>query len=176
MLRKEKPLKHKTIYKGKILNFCVDEILLPNEKKQIREYTQHPGAVTILPFLTKNKIILVRQYRYPVKKFLYELPAGKITPGENCLACVKRELIEETGYKPGYIKKLVSFYPTPAFSDEILHIYLAKDLKPSKDLPDEDEFIDRIVVNFDEAVRWVFNGKISDAKSIIGILFFKYKK
>lgn len=170
-MKKELTKKHKVLYKGKILNFCVDTVILPNSKTEIREYTSHPEAVAILPFLDKKNVILVRQYRYPTKKFLYEIPAGKVRKGEKVINCVKRELLEETGYKSKYIKKLISFYPTPAFSDEILHIFVAKKLVPFVQKSDEDEFLEKIVIPFKEAIRWVKTGKIRDAKSITSILF-----
>lgn len=168
----EKPFKRKRIYKGKAVHFSVDYVTLPNRKKAIREYMEHPGAVTILPFLDKDHIILVKQYRYPVRKLIYELPAGKLDHGEGALSCVKRELAEETGYRARSIKKLVSFWPTPAFSDEIIHIYAAKNLAPASISPDEDEFIQTKVISFRQALKWIKTGRIQDAKTIIALLYW----
>lgn len=168
----EKLYKRRKLYKGKSIDFSNDIIILPNGKKATREYTDHPGAVTVLPFVDKKNIVLVRQYRYPVKSLTYELPAGKLNKGENPLLCVKRELVEETGYKTGHIKEMCTFWPAPAFSTELMHIYVAKNLKQIGNCPDDDEFLDRKIVTFDTALKWVREGKIRDSKSIIGILMY----
>jgi len=176
MKYKEQTLKQKRIYKGKSIDFSVDTIILPNNKKAIREYTQHPGAVSVLAFLDSKNIVLVKQYRYPVKRITYELPAGKVDKGENLLECIQRELREETGFKAKKIRKLISYWPTPAFSTEILHIFVAQKLVPVEDRPDEDEFIDKVIVPFDQAIKWIKQRKIRDSKTIIGLLFYKIKK
>jgi len=170
---KETTFSRTKIYNGRSLNFYVDTIVLPNKKLATREYTEHPGAVTVLPFIDKKNIVLVKQYRYPVRKITYELPAGKLSYNESLKKCVQRELIEETGFKASKIKKLISFWPTPAFSTEVLHIFSATGLKPVKSNPDEDEFLEKIIIPFETALKWVKNGKIKDSKSIIGILFWK---
>ncbi|OIO73553.1 MAG: hypothetical protein AUJ85_07865 [Elusimicrobia bacterium CG1_02_37_114] len=174
---KEKLYKHNRVYAGRIMNFFSDTVILPNKKKGFREYAEHPGAVTVLPFVDRGKIVLVKQYRHPIKKITYELPAGKIDGKENLIKCIRRELIEETGFRAKKIRKMVSFHPTGAFSTEILHIFLARDLKPVRPSPDEDEFIESLVIPFDKALRWVRTGKIKDAKTIIGLLFYdKFEK
>ena len=170
---KEKLYIRHRIYQGKAIDFSVDTVILPNNKKAIREYAEHPDAVAILAFVEENKIVLVKQYRYPVRKVLYELPAGKLDKGESLRNCVQRELIEETGYKAKTIKHLVSFYPTPAFSTELLHVFLATGLKQIESSGDEDEFIEQVIVPFDKAVKWIGKGKIQDSKTIIGLLYFK---
>jgi ADP-ribose pyrophosphatase len=169
MKLKEKTFKRRRLYKGKSVDFYADLIKLPNKKTALREYITHPGAVSVIPFLNTRDIVLVKQYRYPVKKITYELPAGKVSPGENLLGCAKRELMEETGFKTGRIKKLISYWPSPAFSTELLHIYVAGKLTPVESSPDEDEFIDRIILPFDEALKWVYKGKIRDSKTIIAL-------
>jgi len=170
---KEKKYSRTKIYNGRSLNFFVDKVLLPNKKVATREYTEHPGAVTVLPFIDEKNIVLVRQYRYPVRKITYELPAGKLSKKESLKKCVQRELIEETGFMASKIKKLISFWPTPAFSTEVLHIFSATGLKPVKSSPDEDEFLEKTIIPFETALKWIKNGKIKDSKSIIGILFWK---
>ncbi len=169
---KEKTYSREKIYNGKSLDFYVDTVILPNKKSAIREYTEHPGAVAVLPFVDKKHIVLVKQYRYPVRKITYELPAGKLSKGESLIKCVKRELIEETGFKAGRIKKLISFWPTPAFSTEVLHIFSATELKPVESNSDEDEFLEKIIVPFKTALNWIKNRKIKDSKSIIGIIYW----
>ncbi len=174
MKLKEKLYKKICIYKGKSVNFFADKILLPNKKVAIREYVDHPGAVAVLPILDNQKIVLVKQFRYPVGKITYELPAGKLDrkKAESLKRCVIRELEEETGYKSKNVNRLVSFWPTPAFGNEIIHIFVAKNLFFGKKNPDEDEFLLTKIVTFDQAVQWIKKGKIKDSKSIIGILYW----
>jgi len=169
----EKTKKKNRIYKGKAINFRVDEIILPNKKSATREFMEHPGAVAILAIDKDRKIIFVKQYRYPVGKETYEIPAGKLNgKNDNYLRRALAELKEETGYIPKKIKPLVEFWPTPAFSDEILKIYLAKDLTPGKDNPDEDEFIKTEKISLSKALSLIKKGKIKDSKTIIAILYF----
>lgn len=168
----EKLYKRNKIHAGKAIDFVCDTIILPNGKKATREYTVHPGAVAVIPLLTKTKLILVKQYRYPVKQVTYELPAGKLLKGENPYYCVKRELAEETGYKAKTVKKLITFWPAPAFSTELLHVYVAEKLTYVGHNLDEDEFLDRKVVSMETSISWVKHGKIRDSKSIIGLLTY----
>lgn len=168
----EKLHKRNRVYSGRSVSFSVDKILLPDGNIALREYLEHPGAVAVIPFLSKEKIILVKQFRYPVGQVTYEIPAGKLKKGENPFSCVQRELEEETGFKAKKVKKLLSYWPTPAFSNEVLHIYSAKNLVPARKNPDEDEFIDHIEVPFKKALSWVKSGKIRDSKTIIALLFY----
>ncbi|MEI8218751.1 MAG: NUDIX hydrolase [Elusimicrobiota bacterium] len=160
------------VYTGRAVNFSVDTIVLPDGKKATREFMEHPGAVAVIPFIDEKHIVLVRQYRYPVKEVTWELPAGKIDPGEKIQVCVKRELEEETGYVAARIRKLVSFWPTPAFSDEVLHIFAAHGLTERNKCPDEDEFIEHKIVSLTQALSWIKTGKIRDSKTIIGLLYW----
>ena len=175
MKLKEKVYKKNKIYNGKAINFCKDDIILPNGNKAIREYIDHPGAVAIVPFINKTDIIMVKQYRYPVDKITYEIPAGKLDKKESLLKCAKRELKEETGYTAKQIKKLTSFYPSTAFSNEELIIYTAKNLVPGKQNPDDDEFIERVTVPFKQALQMIKQGKIKDAKTVIALLYVASK-
>lgn len=174
---KEKVYKKNKIYTGKAVDFYNDEIILPNGKKATREYINHPGAVAIVPFVNELDIVLVKQYRYPVKKTTYEIPAGKldISKKESLLECAKRELKEETGYSTKTIKKLISFWPSSAFSNEKLVIYVAKNLVQGKVNPDADEFIENLVVPFKRALQMVKQGKIKDSKTVIALLYIASK-
>ncbi len=169
----EKVIKKNRIYKGKAVDFYCDEVELPNGQTATREYLGHPGAAAVLPFLDKNNIILVKQFRYPIGKVTYEIPAGKIDTGETPLECIKRELEEETGYKAKKIEKLMSFYPTTAFSNEMLHIFAAFGLVKGNANPDEDEFVSKVNINFQEAVEMVRKGLIMDSKTVIALLYFE---
>jgi ADP-ribose pyrophosphatase len=168
----EKRLRKVTVYKGKMVDFCVDRVRLPNGKPATREYIDHPGAVGVLPFLDKKTIVLVRQYRYPVGEVTLEMPAGKLDRGERPLPCVHRELEEETGYKAGLVKPLLDYWPTPAFGNEVLRLYVATKLKPGRFNPDADEFLQKIEMPFAEALSLVKKGKIRDSKTVIGLLAY----
>ncbi|MGA2090884.1 MAG: NUDIX hydrolase [Endomicrobiales bacterium] len=167
----EKLFARNRVYTGNAVHFSVDEIILPDGKKATREYMEHPGAVAVIPFVDDKNIILVRQYRYPVHEITWELPAGKLDKGEKIAVCVKRELEEETGYTASRIRKLISFWPTTAFSNEVIHIFSAHGLKERQKCPDEDEFIDHKIVPLAKALAWVKTGRIRDSKSIIGLLY-----
>ncbi|MCL2485882.1 MAG: NUDIX hydrolase [Endomicrobia bacterium] len=169
----EKLVKKNKIYQGKAVDFYCDEVSLPNGQSATREYLGHPGAAAVLPFLDKNNIVLVKQYRYPIDKITYEIPAGKLDKGETPIECIKRELEEETGLKAKRIEKLISFYPTTAFSNEILHIFAAFGLKKGKTNPDADEFISGEIIKFKEALDMVKSGEIMDSKTVIALLYFE---
>ena len=152
----EKYSKTKMMYQGNAVGFRCDEIILPNGKKAAREYLTHPGAVAVVPFLdsprkkplAQCRIIMVEQFRYPVGKLTIEIPAGKLSPKENPLKCVERELQEETGYRAKKINRLISFWPTAAFANEIIHIYWADQLTAGPSNPDDDEFLNVHIETF----------------------------
>jgi ADP-ribose pyrophosphatase len=173
----EKAVKRKRVYKGKAVDFWVDTVRLSNGVVAKREYLGHPGAVAIVAVAggpaSNPNILLVKQYRYPVGKVTYELPAGKLSPGENPAPCVHRELEEETGYKAKRIRKVLSYWPTPAFANEIIHIYVAQKLFRGRFNPDEDEMIEPQVMSLHRALRMIRSGAIQDSKTIIGLFAYK---
>lgn len=148
----------------------VDQIRLPNGRAALREFLDHPGAVGVVPFIDSRTIVLVRQYRHPVGEITLELPAGKLDVGESALSCVKRELREETGYATRKIKPLLRYWPTPAFANEVLHLFVAEDLIPGRHAPDADEFLEVVPMPFQKALKLVQSGKIKDSKTVIGLL------
>jgi len=160
----------KTVWRGRAVNFDVDTVRLPNGKLATREYISHPGAVGVVPFLDKDTVVLVRQYRHPVGEVTLELPAGKIDPKESILSCIKRELAEETGFTASKFTPLIKYWPTPAFADEVLHLYVATGLKPGKVNADDDEFIETVIMPFQKALDLVRAGKIRDSKTVVGLL------
>jgi ADP-ribose pyrophosphatase len=166
---RECPVRSRRVRHGRAVDFRVDTVRLPNGKPVIREYLDHCGAAAVVPFI-EDDIILVRQYRYPVGRTTYEIPAGKLDAGEGPLACIRRELREETGYTAGRIRRLIGFWPTPAFSNELIHVYVADRLKPGRMQLDHDEFLSVARVPFKKALRWVFAGKIRDSKTVIALL------
>lgn len=158
--------------RGRFVNFFDDEVRLPNGKLASREYLDHPGAVAVLPVLRGGRVVLVRQYRYPVRRITYELPAGKLARGEAPVRCLRRELREETGYAARRLRRLVSYWPTPAFSDEVLHLYVAEGLVPGRVQPDEDEFLEVVELPLSRALAWVRSGRIRDSKTVIALLAY----
>ena len=173
---KEQFFKTKKIVKGRAINFRVDTIVLPDKNLAEREYVEHPGAVCILPFVDSKRIVLVEQYRYPVKQATLELPAGKLDKGESPLSCVRRELIEETGFYAKKVKKIFSFWPTPAFSDEVIHIYTAHGLVEREKNPDKDEFINTHIMPIEKAFDLLKKEKIRDSKTVIALLLWYHLK
>ncbi|MCX5787657.1 MAG: NUDIX hydrolase [Elusimicrobia bacterium] len=168
----EKCVRRREIYRGSV-NFRVDRVRLPNGRTAIREFTDHPGAVAVVPLLPGGRVVLVRQFRYPVGVVTYEIPAGKLHRGEDRLLCVRRELKEETGFTARSVKPLLQFWPTPAFANELIHIYLARGLKPGAMNPDEDEFVAPAVLPLARALGWVYSGRIRDSKTVIALLTCK---
>ncbi len=168
----EKTISTKNIFKGKIIKLRVDEVILNNDNKATREIVEHSGAVAIIPIIDKDRMFLVRQFRKPIEKELIELPAGKLEREENPKECALRELEEEIGYRAGKIQKLITIYTSPGFANEIIHIYVASDLKKTRINRDKDEFMDILKVSFEEVKDMINNGKIQDAKTIAGVLAF----
>ena len=159
----------KRIFEGKMINLRVDTVRLPNSKEAIREVVEHPGAVAVVPILPDGRVIMVRQYRYPIKQNLLEIPAGKLDKNEQPEDCAIRELEEETGYCCGRLRHLTSIWTAPGFSDEVIHIYAAEDLIEKKQQLDDDEFLQVEIYNKDDLQNMIRNGIISDSKTVIGL-------
>lgn len=158
------------VFTGKVINLRVDSVQLPDGKKATREVVEHPGAVAVVPILADGSIILVKQYRHPVGETTWEIPAGKLDTKEAPDLCAHRELEEETGYQADNIRKLTTFFTTPGFTDEVMHLYVAHDLRKTAQNTDADEFIDVLSISRVDALAMIQSGEIKDAKSIIGIL------
>ena len=166
----EKKLTEVTVYEGSIINLRRDTVTLPNGKQATREVVEHPGAVAIVPITEAGKVILVRQYRHAIGQLLLEIPAGKLDKGENPDDCARRELEEETGYVAAQWQRLASVYTTPGFTNEIIHIYLAKGLTATTQHPDEDEFLDIEIYSKEQIGQMLADGELSDAKTALGLL------
>lgn len=160
----------KVVFEGRMLTMKVDTVKLPNGKQAAREVVVHPGAVAVTAVNDKDEILLIKQFRYPVGRVLWEIPAGKLEKGEDPLICAKRELAEETGYGADGWQHLSTFFTTPGFTDEIMYVYLATGLYEDKKAADDDEFIELHYVPFSQALKMIFAGEIKDAKTIAGIL------
>lgn len=170
----EKRVKKNTVYVGKALDFCVDDVELPDGARATREYLDHPGAVGVVPILPGGVVVLVRQYRYPVGEVTLEIPAGKFDKGstESALACAARELKEETGYTAETIKPLIEYWPTPAFANEVIKMFVAEGLTPGALSPDEDEFIEKVELPLDEALELIRAGRVKDSKTMVALLAY----
>ncbi len=166
----EKRKTSQPIFTGKVINLRLDTVILPNGDETTRECVEHPGAVGVIAVDSQNRICMVRQYRYPVSEVLWEIPAGKLNPGEDPLECAQRELLEEAGVVAEKWEKLYSYYTTPGFSNELMHLFLARDLTFGKNNPDEDEFLEASMVSLEEAWNRLRAGGIKDSKTIIGLL------
>jgi ADP-ribose pyrophosphatase len=168
--------KSETVFSGKVFNVRIDEITYNSGNKGIRELVMHNGGAVVLPITNEGKVVLVKQYRYPFDKFLYELPAGKLEPNEDPLLCASRELQEETGYTTDNITKLGSIYTTPGFCSEELHIYLAKDLTSGEHNREEGEYgMEMHEFEMKEVTEMILDGRIKDSKTIAGIAYYKLK-
>ena len=155
------------IYGGIFLHMKRDKILLPDGQEAVREYLTHPGAVAIVAILDDGRVLLERQYRYPIAKACIEIPAGKLEIGEDHLLCAMRELEEETGYtakKWSYIRRI---HPVISYSTELIDIYLAEDLVPGKSKLDDEEFLDVFAAPLEQLITWVEEGEITDVKTTI---------
>jgi NTP pyrophosphohydrolases including oxidative damage repair enzymes len=170
----EQQIASKTVFAGKILTISLDTVTLPNGKEATREVVRHPGAVAVVPVTAAGEVVLVRQYRYPVALELLEVPAGKLDKGEQPEACARRELEEETGYRAGTIEHLGTFYTTPGFSDEIMHLYLARDLTQTAQNLDGDEFINIEYYSADKIKALLAAKRIVDAKTLVGLKLAGY--
>ncbi|HHY46670.1 MAG TPA: NUDIX hydrolase [Firmicutes bacterium] len=158
------------LYEGKIINVRLDTVRLPDGRHATREVVEHSQAVAVVALTDDDGVVLVRQYRHPVGEITLEVPAGKLDKGENPLECAVRELEEETGYRASDIRRVMSFYTTPGFSDELIHIFVARGISRYRPHPDQDEFVKAEVYSLDQAVDMIRSGVIRDAKTIAGIL------
>lgn len=174
---REERLSGEDIYGGIFLNMKRDQVSLPDGNQAIREYLTHPGAVAILAILDDGRVLLERQYRYPIAKACLEIPAGKLDPKEDHLLCAQRELAEETGYtaqKWSFIRRI---HPVISYSTEFIDIYLAEGLISGKSQLDEEEFLDVFAAPLEQLLEWVEQGEITDVKTTIAAYWLdRYRK
>ncbi|NLY50539.1 MAG: NUDIX hydrolase [Firmicutes bacterium] len=173
---REETLAQEEVYLGKIFKVERSLVRLPNGMEAFRDVVRHPGAVAILARPSLESVILVRQFRYATGEELWEIPAGKLEKGESPEVCAVRELQEETGYSPGKLRKLASFYTAPGFSSEFMYLYEAWDLVPQAGQTDPDEFVEVHKVLLQDALAWIEEGRIRDAKTYVGLLLAAREK
>ena len=157
------------VYHGKVFELIRENVTLENGTTTDVEFIEHPGATAVIPFLDDKRIVLLKQYRHALKKYIWEIPAGTLDPQEEIISCAKRELIEETGYSAAQWHRLGEITPVPGYSDERIHIFLATELQPADQNLDEDEVIQVQAVDFLKALEMMGDGEIQDAKSIAGL-------
>jgi ADP-ribose pyrophosphatase len=174
----EKTLSSKKLFEGRVIDLVFEEVLLPNGKTSTREIIKHPGAVAVIPITEDGRIIMVEQYRKALERTLVEIPAGKLEEGEEPEATARRELEEETGYGCESLTHLISFYTSPGFADELVHLYVAEGLKKknNKLQLDEDEFVEVLSVSLEEATQLIQEQKIYDAKTAYAVQYLQLKK
>jgi 8-oxo-dGTP pyrophosphatase MutT (NUDIX family) len=166
----EKTIASETAFEGRLLRVRIDTVALASGRRTTREVIEHPGAVAIVPVLEGERLLLVRQFRQPAGRVLLEIPAGTLDPGELPEECARRELGEETGYRPGRLIPLYRTYLAPGYSSEMLHCFLGLDLAPVEGHPDADENVALEVVTLAEAEAMLARGEINDAKTLCGLL------
>lgn len=168
-------LERKHVYRGKIVDLIVDTIEVKG-RQYLREVVRHPGGVVVLAELTDGRIPFVRQRRYPLDQVLLELPAGKIDEGEDPALGAARELEEETGYRPEFLQHVLSFYPTPGFCDEFLHLYYTNRVQETRTDFEHDEEIEVELYRPEEAMELGLRGEIVDAKTLLALFWLFWKK
>lgn len=169
-MSQERTLKSENIYRGKILSLRIDTVDLPSGRQTKREIVEHGACTATVALDSEDNVLLVKQYRKPVERELLEIPAGGVDPGEEPIDSAGRELEEETGYSAVSWEKLGSFYTSPGFCTEEMHVYLARGLSPAIRDADDDESIEVIRVPLSNIPELITSGDICDAKSIAGLL------
>jgi ADP-ribose pyrophosphatase len=172
----EKKISGEGVYDGIFLKMKRDTVALPDGQYAVREYLEHPGAVAILAILDDGRVLLERQYRYPIAQAVIEIPAGKLNTGEDPLLCAQRELQEETGYTAKHWSKIRRIHPVISYSTEFIDIYLAEGLSPGPARLDEEEFLDVFASPLEELLNWVETGKITDVKTIISTYWLERRR
>jgi ADP-ribose pyrophosphatase len=160
-------------YSGRIMELIVDEVEEPSGRHAVREVIRHPGGAMVVPLLDDGRVVLVRQFRYPFQEFIIECPAGKRDADEAPETCAVRELREETGYSAETIEKLAVIQTTPGFCNEVLHLFLARGLSPApggQELEEAEQNLTLLNIPLAEAVAMTEDGRITDAKTICGLL------
>jgi ADP-ribose pyrophosphatase len=166
----------KRAYTGRVISLDVDEVRFPDGSVGSLEMVRHPGASAVVPMLSSPddddpEVLLIRQYRYAAEGYLYEIPAGRLDPGESPAQCAGRELTEETGYVADRVEHLFTMYTTPGFTDEKIHLFLATGLTAGEAHREADEFLDLVPMRLSRALSMCQQGEIQDAKTALGLLY-----
>lgn len=159
----------KNIYTGKVITLNVDTVQLPNGVTVDLETIRHPGAAAVVPIKDDGTVVLIRQFRHAAGGFIYEIPAGKLSPGEHPLHCAARELEEEVGYRASSFKLLSSIFTAPGFADEVIHVYKATGLTKGRQQLDRDEVLEIVEMPLQLAITRIQDGTIRDGKTVVGL-------
>jgi len=157
------------IFSGRVVNLRLETVTLPNGATVEMELIRHPGAAAIIPMKDDGTVMLIRQYRHAVGGFILEIPAGKLDPGEKPRDCAARELEEEIGLRAALLEPVITFFTTPGFTDEVIHIFKATGLTPGIQKLDRDEVLDVIELPLERAIAQIADGTIRDGKTIVGL-------
>jgi ADP-ribose pyrophosphatase len=170
--KKATVLSSQIVYEGRVFGIRRDEVIEPSGVRTTREVVTHPGSVVVLPVLPDGRILMIQQYRHAARQYLWELVAGRIDEGETPVQAAERELIEETGYRATKFRIFLDIFPTPGFLEERMFLLLAEGLRPGKAAPEDDEKIISRAYNHKQLEEMIRTGKLRDAKSIAGILYY----
>jgi ADP-ribose pyrophosphatase len=163
-------LSTKRLYEGSVLSLDIDEVEEPGAVRVRREIVRHRGSVGILPIMDDDRIVLIRQYRYPADAILWEIPAGRLDPNERPEDAARRELEEETGLSPAHLEPMLTYLTSPGFCDEVMHLFRATGLSSVPRRPDEDERIETAILSRAEAHVLLARGELRDAKTLVALL------
>lgn len=177
MSKKSEPalVSREEVYRGRIVDLVVDQVEIAG-KPRIREVVRHPGGVVVLGVRSDGRIPFVNQHRYPMDRNLLELPAGKVDPGEPPELTASREMEEETGYRPTRLRRILRFYSSPGFCDELLHFFFSERLQEGRPNPDEDEEIEVRFLTLAEALELAERDGIQDAKTLVAIYWLAHRE
>ncbi len=168
---REHTLSSEELLRGHFLHAFRDQVRLPDGRQASREYVRHPGAVVIVAELDDGRYVVERQWRHPLQRVLIEFPAGKLDAGEDLLACARRELQEETGYRANQWAYAGPMHPVIAYSTEVIHIFFARGLQAGERALDEGEFLDVFAASLDELLAWSRDGLLTDGKTLSCLLW-----
>lgn len=169
----EQKIDSQEILKGNFLHAFRDTVRLPDGSSATREYVKHPGAVCMIPLLDDGRLVLERQYRWPMQRVMVEFPAGKLDPGEDPLACGKRELLEETGYTAREWAHAGQLHPVISYSTEFIDVWFARGLELQESRLDDEEFLEVITATPQELIEWCRDGIVTDSKTLYGCLWLQ---
>ena len=168
---REDTLTSESVYRGHLLELRRDRVALPDGREATREYVVHPGAVMVVAMLPDGRLVMERQYRYPVRQTMIEFPAGKLDAGEGGLACAQRELLEETGYRARRWAKAGVMHPVIGYATEVIEVWFADELSLGDRQLDEGEFLDVFTATQQELEDWMRDGLLTDAKTVVGMMW-----